>query len=313
MNRLRNDFIEFSKENQLFSPDQKIQIACSGGSDSVAILLLLNQTKGLFRINLHCTHIDHGLRDNSASDSRFVENLCKRLEIAFTNLKINEKPSVNLENWARVHRRSLLIQNAKELRLDKTALAHNANDKAETLLHNIARGSGLHGAANMEPITGTIIRPLLFAQKNHILEYLSQIGQDYVIDETNTDTNFSRNRIRHNVIPQLEQIFPNAAANIARFASLAADDSSYLDQLAKSKSADVFFGNNLDVEKFSCLPKAIKRRIVRMLLTDKQPPSLSFCDDIICFVEESESGKLISFENVCMKKVSKNIVNVSLL
>lgn len=313
MNRLRNDYIEFSRDNRIFTKGDHVQVACSGGSDSVSLLLLLDQTRDLFGISIHCTHIDHGLREDSPKDALFVRQLCSRLGVPFTCLCIDEKPIGNIENWARDHRRNLLAQNAKECGLNKTALAHNANDRAETLLHNIARGSGLHGAANMAPVSGSIVRPLLFAQKNLILDFLSQSGQDFATDQTNMDTSFSRNRIRHNVIPQLEMIFPHAASNIARFASLASDDSDYLDQLARENLSDVFIGGNLYLDRFVCLPKAIKRRIVRFLLSDAQTPSLSFCDEVIRFVQESQTGKLIFFENVCVKKVSKNIVNVSLL
>lgn len=313
MNRLRNDFIEFSKDNGLFSYGDHVQVACSGGSDSVSLLLLLVQTMDLFGIKVYCTHIDHGLRDSSSGDAMFVDELCTRLGVPFTCLRINDKPYGNLENWARDRRRDLLAQNARDCLQNKTALAHNANDRAETLLHNIARGSGLHGAANMSPMTGAVVRPLLFAQKNQILEFLSQAGQDFVTDETNADTDFSRNRIRHNVIPQLEEIFPKATANIARFASLAADDSAFLDRLAMTESGSVINGSTISVGKFASLPKPIKRRIVRMILTRENPPSLAFCDDAIRFIEQSQPGRLINFENICLVKVSKNIVNVSLL
>lgn len=313
MNRLKNDFIEFSKENRLFYKGDGVQVACSGGSDSIAMLILLDQTKDLFGVNLHCTHIDHGLRENSRADARFVEELCQKMSIPFSCLKITDKPTGNLENWARERRHGLLAENASRLHLTKTALAHNANDRAETLLHNIARGAGLDGAANMAPSSGSIVRPLLFVSKSEILEFLIQMNQDYVTDETNSDTAFSRNRIRHNVIPQLEAIFPKAASNISRFASLAADDSACLDEIAKIRKEEVFVGNQIFVDRFFRLPRALKRRIVRMILTDGNPPSLSFCDDAINFIENSESGKLITFENVCLSKVSKNIVNVSLL
>ncbi|NTU61518.1 MAG: tRNA lysidine(34) synthetase TilS, partial [Caldiserica bacterium] len=175
MNRLKNDFIEFSKDNHLFSKEEGVQIACSGGSDSVAMLLLLNQTKDLFGVKLHCAHVDHVLRENSGDDASFVKKLCQKLNISFTCLMITEKPLGNLENWAREKRHELLVQNARELKLAKTALAHNANDRAETLLHNIARGAGLDGAANMEPMSGMSVRPLLFAQKAEILDFLSQM------------------------------------------------------------------------------------------------------------------------------------------
>lgn len=313
MNRLKNDFIEFSKDNHLFSKAEGVQIACSGGSDSVAMLLLLNQTKDLFGVKLHCAHVDHGLRENSGDDARFVKKLCQKLNISFTCLMITEKPLGNLENWARDKRRDLFVDKARELKLAKTALAHNANDRAETLLHNIARGSGLDGAANMKPMSGMTVRPLLFAQKNEILEFLLQMNQDFVIDETNSDTSFSRNRIRHNVIPQLEEIFPKAASNIARFANLAAEDSSCLDEIAKERLVDVYVRERIYVDRFSRLPMAIKRRIIRMILTCDNPPSLSFCDDVMSFIEDAQTGRLIKFENVSLTKVSKNIVNVSLL
>lgn len=313
MDRLRNHFIEFSKDNHLFQRGEGIQVACSGGSDSVAMLLLLSQTSDLFEINLYCTHVDHGLRENSASDALFVEKLSSKLSVPFSCLKIVDKPSGNLENWAREKRHGLLADNANRLNLTKTALAHNANDRAETLLHNIARGAGLDGAANMAANSGLIVRPLLFAQKNEILDYLLRMNQDFVTDDTNYDTTFSRNRIRHNIIPQLEAIFSKAVSNISRFADLAADDSACLDEIAKACKNEVLNNNHIDVTKFSKLSKSLKRRIIRMILTGENPPSLSLCDDAISFIEDSQTGRLIMFENINLEKVSKNIVNVSLL
>jgi tRNA(Ile)-lysidine synthase len=313
MNGLRHKFIEFCSDRGLFAHGNRIQVACSGGSDSVAMLRLLFDTRKLFGLELFCTHVDHGLRPTSSIDARFVEGLCSRMEVEFECVKITDLPEGNLEDWARTKRRELLAQTVAKHKLDLTALAHNANDRAETLLHNIARGAGLEGAGNMTEKSGKIVRPLLFATKNEILEYLGEYGQDFVTDETNADTTFSRNMIRHEMIAKLEKVFPKSAANISRFARMAHEDSICLDGIAETKLFSILKNNSLDVVAFEMQPMAIKRRMIRILSRGVHAPSLSACENAVEFIENSESGKTFHIGAIGLIKVSKKIVNVFFL
>ena len=310
---LKQDFIEFCRQRQLFGKGDRVLVACSGGSDSVALLRLLESTKNLFGISIFCGHVDHCLRPGSHNDAEFVRAVCDKLSIPFALERISDAPAGNLEDWARTWRRTLLEKMAIDFGCNKIAIAHNANDKAETLLHNLARGSGLYGAANMRSQHGNTIRPLLFAGKRVILHYLGELGQGYVTDETNDDTRFSRNMIRARVIPELESIFPETVANISRFSELACDESSFLDDLTRDFMKSVLSGNSLSVSKFSIVPKVLKPRIVRLIVDSKHPPSLSACTNTVEFIETSETGKHLTMDCVTFNKISKNIVNILFL
>ena len=162
----------------------------------------------------------------------------------------------------------------------------------------------------MDVHDGRIVRPLLFATKMQILAYLDECGQNYVTDETNEDVSFSRNRIRHNVIPELESIFPQATENISRFAGLALDDSRFLDELAAQRLAQTIKGEALSVKDFLNESISIKRRMIRLLARDGYPPALSAIDNTIEFIENAETGKVIVIGKMKLIKASKNIVNV---
>jgi tRNA(Ile)-lysidine synthase len=310
MLELKQDFIEFARRRRLIAQGDRILVACSGGSDSVALLRLLDSTKSLFGIELSCGHIDHGIRPGSHIDAEFVKALCMRMSIPLALERISETPRGNLEDWARNRRRSILERMAREFGATKIALAHNANDKAETLIHNLARGSGLYGLGSMRSMQGSIVRPLLFAGKNAILGYLGQLGQEFVTDESNFDLRFSRNLIRASVIPELESVFPETVANLSRFSELASDESDYLDSQARQAIDMVLKGDSIDCGRFSTIPEVLKPRMVRLLVDNDPPPSLSACLNVVEFIETAETGKSLSVCGKSFNKVTKKIVNI---
>lgn len=307
---LKQEFIDFCRQRELLCHGDRILVACSGGSDSVAMLRLIESTRNLFGISVFCGHVDHCIRPGSHNDAEFVMSLCERLSIPFAMEKISDEPYGNLEDWARNWRRKLLEKMATDFGCGKIALAHSANDKAETLIHNLARGSGLYGAGNMRSKQGNCIRPLLFAGKKAILYYLGELGQEYVTDETNSDPRFSRNLIRAKVIPELESVFPETVANISRFSELASDESSFLDGLAQDYINSVLNGNSMDVSRFSIVPEVLKPRIIRLIVDSEHPPSLSACTNAVEFIETAETGKHLAVCGKSFNKISKKIVNV---
>jgi len=301
---------EFVRNHRLFEPEDNVLVACSGGPDSVALLLVLNNLSDLLKISISVVHINHNLRFESENDAEFTKNLAVKLGLPFFLSKIDIKKSGNLEENARDSRHMAIQSILVESKMDVIALGHTASDRAETVLHNLARGSGMAGVGTMQPKSGNIVRPLLFATRNEVIDYLKHNDQIFVTDATNANIDFSRNRIRHHIISELEQIFPQTQANIARFAQISSEESDFLDEIAKQRITEFFDGNKISISKFKLLPKVMMRRSIRLICLDDYSPSLSTIDDAIKFILESEPGKQLCVSKLTFSKVSKDYIEI---
>lgn len=189
----------------------------SGGADSVCLFLMLLELRKKIGFDLIAVHVHHGLRGEAADqDQQFVEALCEQhripLEIFRVNLEsIAKKRKQSLEEAGRMVRREAFDSVCKKYGGNKIALAHHQNDNAETLLWNLSRGTGLDGLGGIRPVNGKFIRPLLCMNRKEIEEYLAKRKQSYCIDETNAGTDYTRNKLRHLVLPILEEQVNSAA------------------------------------------------------------------------------------------------------
>jgi len=189
----------------------------SGGADSVCLFLMLLELREKIGFDLIAVHVHHGLRGEAADqDQRFVEALCEQhripLEIFRVNLEsIAKKRKQSLEEAGRMVRREAFDSVCQKYGGNKIALAHHQNDNAETLLWNLSRGTGLDGLGGIRPVNGKFIRPLLCMNRKEIEEYLAKRKQSYCIDETNAGTDYTRNKLRHLVLPILEEQVNSAA------------------------------------------------------------------------------------------------------
>ncbi len=199
----------------------------SGGPDSVALLRALVEL-GSRPVVLH---VDHGLRgEESREDARFVWGLCERLEVPCIVRSI-EVGGKNLQDEARRERYLLAEEIIGEQELSVVATGHTADDVAETVLLNLARGSGLRGLSGIPPVRGRVVRPLIENRRTEILTYLNLLNQPYRTDPTNLTSKYARNRVRLEVLPVLEELYPGAGGNIARAASLLREDLEVLEGL----------------------------------------------------------------------------------
>ena len=189
----------------------------SGGADSVCLFLVLLELREKIGFDLITVHVHHGIRGEAADqDQQFVEALCEQhripLEIFRVNLEsIAKKRKQSLEEAGRMVRREAFDSVCKKYGGNKIALAHHQNDNAETLLWNLSRGTGLDGLGGIRPVNGKFIRPLLCMNRKEIEEYLAKRKQSYCIDETNAGTDYTRNKLRHLVLPILEEQVNSAA------------------------------------------------------------------------------------------------------
>lgn len=208
---------KFIQKYHMLTCGDKVIAGVSGGADSVCLFLMLLELRKKIGFDLIAVHVHHGLRGEAADqDQRFVEALCEQhripLEIFRVNLEsIAKKRKQSLEEAGRMVRREAFDSVCQKYGGNKIALAHHQNDNAETLLWNLSRGTGLDGLGGIRPVNGKFIRPLLCMNRKEIEEYLSKRKQSYCIDETNAGTDYTRNKLRHLVLPILEEQVNSAA------------------------------------------------------------------------------------------------------
>lgn len=229
---------------QLIQPDDSVIVGVSGGPDSVALLKTLhslNAAKNL-RLRLYAAHLNHQLRgDFSEEDEQFVQDLANELSLPFISKRVNirkiaSETKLSLEETARKERYTFYSEASQNYNVSHVATGHNADDNAETILHRIIRGTGAPGLGGI-PIKrllspGTpqlIIRPLLFAWKKEILEYLNKDQTKYRVDASNYEKEYTRNRIRHELIPLLEHKYnPNIKNALSRLSQILTINNEYL-------------------------------------------------------------------------------------
>ena len=278
-----------------FDLTKKYALAVSGGVDS---MVMLHKVASLLpRPNFFVVTINHGIRKEAGSDCQFVADYCKQLDVECRVVEIDvpsycEQHKLSVETGARL----LRYQIFDSLDCDCVCLAHNANDNAETVLMHILRGSGAKGASGIRPQNGKYIRPLLDMTREQIEQYASEHNVPHVTDSTNDDVKYTRNFIRHKVMPLLTELNPAAVSNILRFADNISQDEHYLDSL--SNISTVEFGDN-------------SARIPKQLL--KQPLPIAYRNiskifnriGVFCDIEKAHLDAIIRLaDNVGGKSVN---------
>lgn len=214
-------------------------IGVSGGADSVCLFLALKALRRKMGFSMSVVHVEHGLRgEESLADQEFVRALADTCGIPFAAYQypvaqMAKEQGLSLEEAGRNARREAYAKEAAKYgKRAKIALAHHADDNVETLLFHLCRGSGIEGVAGIAPVRGNMIRPLLGTSRSEIEAFLQKEGQEYRTDATNAGTDFSRNRIRNRVMPELLAINCQSARHINQFAEDARELSAYLQKEA---------------------------------------------------------------------------------
>ncbi len=238
---------------------KKIVVGLSGGADSVCLLHILNSLKGEYRFTLTGAHVNHGIRgDEALRDAGFARDFCEKIGVEFKLhnidcIRLSQESGESVEVCGRNERyhffHSLADYDAK------IATAHNANDNAETVLFNIARGSTVKGGGGIPPIRGIIIRPLIYCTRKEIEGYCEENGLEYVTDSTNLSDDYTRNKIRHKILPVLEEINSEAISNFTCFSTDAREVSEYIKNealraidYARDYGSEYFVGALLDFD-----------------------------------------------------------------
>jgi len=209
-------------------------------------------------------HVDHGLRASAADDARFVEELAADHGAGCSVLRVDVAAADSVEAAARDARYGALEDAAQRLRLAWIATAHTLDDQAETVLMRALRGSGIGGVGGIRPVRGVFVRPLLDVRRSALRDWLIERELTWREDETNLDTRFERNWVRHELMPLIEQRRPGAASTLARLSDFARADDGALESLAE----DVVERSEFDdagalLEGLASLPSSIASRVVR--------------------------------------------------
>lgn len=273
--RLERRFEETIVRHALIAPGDAVLAAVSGGPDSLALLHLLAARASAWQLRLGIAHLDHGLRAESAREVDFIRRFADRLAVTLHTERIEVRDlqrrwRLSLEAAARKARYGFLRQTADRYGYDKVALAHHADDNAETLLLNLLRGSGRLGLAGMPALReGRYIRPLIRATRADIMDYLDRCHLSALSDPTNAAPDFLRNRIRHQLIPLLERDYrPGVRAVLARSAEVWRDEEDWIDSLVQRTLEQVVRDRRpgrlaLGAAALAALAPAAQRRVVR--------------------------------------------------
>jgi tRNA(Ile)-lysidine synthase len=251
-------------------------VGLSGGKDSVALtdaLACLRRRRG-FRVV--AAHLDHGLRPDSAQDEAFCAAFCERLDVPFRSERADVRARAarergGLEQAARRERYAYLRRVRDEEKAAAIAVAHTRDDQAETLLLRLVRGAGATGLSGMRPRARDVVRPLLAVSREEVLAHLRERGLAWREDPSNADTAHRRNRVRHELIPYLEERFnPGIRAALARTASLLADEAAHVRAEAEALLARIGReedeGLSLGRAALAEAPTALARAAIRQAL-----------------------------------------------
>lgn len=245
---------------------KNVTVALSGGADSVTLLSVLLNLKEELGINVSAAHLNHCLRgQESDRDEQFVRELCDSLNVPLVCEKADvkgfaEREGLSIELAARKIRYEFL----ERVSDGSIATAHTANDNIETVLHNIVRGTGITGVCGIPHKRGRFIRPLLEVTRDEIEQYCEQNGLSYRIDSTNKDTVYTRNFIRHSIVPNLVEVNSNAVKNVSQMSKILRDDADCLNQTAIDTLETLKREDGLDAEMLKGLHPAIASRCVAL-------------------------------------------------
>jgi tRNA(Ile)-lysidine synthase len=304
--------------HQMIQPGDRVAVACSGGPDSTALVLLMHELRNELGLSLSVCHLNHQLRGNeSDEDERFVRKLATRLQVPgiFSRSEVRTAAAaggMNLEAKAREVRYAFFRSLVGQCHADRVAVGHTANDQAETVLHRLIRGTGTTGLAGIYPVVDhRIIRPLIECQRAEIVNWLQSRNEVWREDASNGDIRLTRNRIRHKILPLLSEVNPKVVERMTDIAHIARDEEAFWKshlQPILANCVQVEAGCvRMEISHVREMPLAVVRRVLRSVLQivianarENGRPGVSFAADfnhierLSALVFERSSGGCVS-------------------
>ena len=321
---MKEEVLKTIKKYNLIESGDKLVLGVSGGPYSISMLNVLREIAEDETIDLKfqivVSHINHNIRKEAKEDEEFVKKYCDENNIKFFSKsidveKIANNSKIGIEEAGRKVRYEFFDEVLKETNSNKIAIAHNKNDKVETMIMNVLRGSGLLGLKGIEPKRGKYIRPLIEIEREKIEEYCEEKNLNPRIDKTNFDNTYSRNKVRNVVIPYIKQEFnPNIIKTLDRLSELVKEEDTYVEKQVEKAYKEIFTEENneeiiLNLKKFNNYEKVIKSRIVLYTITRLFGSSKGIekihIDDILKLCKNNIGNKFLT-PNKNLKVLVKN-------
>ena len=279
---MKQKVIETIRKYNLIEDGDKIVLGVSGGPDSISMLNILKEIKDdqIIKFEIYVAHINHMIRKEAIDDEKYVKDYCNRNDIKcyikrIDVVKIANDKRIGTEEAGRNARYDFFEEILKETDSNKISIAHNKNDKIETIIMHLLRGSGLSGLKGIEPIRDNkFIRPLIECERSEIEQYCEENNLNPCIDKTNFENEYTRNKIRNIVIPYIKQEFnPNIIQTLSRLSEVVTEEVEYVDKQTQKIYQQILIEKtdeqvSLNLKKFNEQEKIIKSQLI--LLATKQ-------------------------------------------
>ncbi len=303
---------------KMIESGDSIVIGVSGGPDSMCLLQALIQIKEKKKLNykIYVAHINHGLRKEAEGETKYVQDFCAKNNIeCFVKKenveKIAKEQKIGTEEAGRKLRYSFFEEIKNKTKSNKIAIAHNLNDKVETILMNIIRGTGTNGLTGIEPIRNNLyIRPLIEIERKEIEKYCEENKLEPKIDKTNFENIYTRNKVRNLLIPYIKKEFnPNIVDAIDKLSKISTEEQNYLNKLVNNIYSNLLLEENinkeakhnqiiLDLKKFNTQDLVIKRKVIlytiRKVYGNTNNIAKIHIDDIVKMCEKNIGNKYLT-------------------
>lgn len=305
---MKDKVLQTIRDNSMFDIGDKVIVAVSGGADSMSLLNILYEVKNQLKITIAVAHINHCLRGkDSDEDEAFVEDFCikNNIEVYIKKVDINkvaEELGISTESAGREARYTFFNFIKDKINAQKIALAHNANDQAETLLMHIMRGSGMEGLTGIKPVRDNLyVRPLINIKREEIEQYCTTNRIKYRTDKTNFENIYARNKVRLELVPYIKKNFNNdIVSTLSRLADTIRKDNEYLDSLAEKKyksycendKGKVIIYKRIFLEEEAILTRIIRRAILEVKGDLNNLEKVHIYD--IIDIQKNNTGKKVS-------------------
>ena len=281
MNNFEKKVFETIKKERLIENGDRLVLAVSGGPDSICLLNVLNEIKKekIIEFNIVVAHVNHMIREEAGEDEKFVKDFCEKIGVEFYSKsidvqKIANNNKIGLEEAGRNARYEFFDEISIKTNSNKIAIAHNKNDKVETVIMNALRGSGTYGLQGIQAKNSKYIRPIIECERLDIEKYCEEKNIDARIDKTNFENDYTRNKIRNIVIPYVKENFnPNIIETITRLSELIKEENEYIDKQVINVYEQIKIDDSseneiiLDLKKFNLQEKVIKSRLILYTIT----------------------------------------------
>ena len=319
---MKEKVLETIKKYNLIENRDKLVLAVSGGPDSIAMLNILNEIKkdGIIDFSFCVAHVNHMIREEAKDDEEYVKKYCKENNIDFYSRSIDVQKLANnnkvgTEEAGRYARYRFFDEILEKTGSNKISIAHNKNDKAETIIMNIFRGSGITGLKGIEAKRGKYIRPLIECERFEIENYCEEEKLNPRIDKTNFENTYTRNKIRNIVIPYVKKEFnPNIVETLNRLSELVIDEEKFIEKQIEKIYKELLISEGekeivIDLKSFNNQERVIKSRIIlytitRLFGTSKEIAKVHI-DDIIKLCSNNIGNKYLT-PNKNIKILLKN-------